>query len=84
MANFLEGSMGGNKTGWPRIKNDVQNHDNNMRVVWCNTYTVLKWDLIALSTCPCYIALEGSLHNAAPIGALAVCHDGDCSHLCHR
>jgi hypothetical protein len=34
------------------------------RVVWFNSYTILKWDLIALLTCPCYIALDGSSRNA--------------------
>jgi hypothetical protein len=53
---------GGNETGWPRIRMMQPPHgDDTMRVVWFNT---LKWDSIALSTCPCYIALDGSSHNA--------------------
>jgi hypothetical protein len=72
--------MYGRKRNWPRIR--MMHH---IELFGLTTIQSWHWDLIALSTCPCYIALDGSSRNgAAPAGALAVHSDGDCFDFCRR
>jgi hypothetical protein len=87
MAHFLE-CMGGNETGhesgWCMMQ--PPHRDNTMWLVWFHSYTILKWNLIALLTCPCYIALDGSSCNACSTRWCTGCTvmHCDCSHVCRR